>query len=207
MLHKKKALTLRMNTDFGTILLKGPVTPEQLDELEIYDQLDAFRPPLQQLEALKEIASLDEGRIIVALKDNNIIGYVTFLYPDPIERWSTFKMKNLIELGAIEIAKDYRGLHLGSKLIELSVRDPFMDNYIIISTEYYWHWDINETKLSVWEYRKIMEKMMNAGGLQPAPTNDPEIMSHPANCLMVRIGKNVKEEDRQLFDKLRFLND
>ncbi|SER94830.1 acetoin utilization protein AcuA [Gracilibacillus ureilyticus] len=207
MFHKKKALSKKADTTIGSILLTGPVPPEQLETLVMHDQLHAFRPPLKQLEALKEIAALEEGRIFIALHNETIIGYVTYLHPDPIERWSTFKMENLIELGAIEIAKEYRGLHLGSKLIELSVSDPFMENYIIISTEYYWHWDINETKLSVWDYRKIMEKMMNAGGLHPEPTNDPEIMAHPANCLMVRIGKNVSEEDRQLFDKLRFLND
>ncbi|KAB8138343.1 GNAT family N-acetyltransferase [Gracilibacillus oryzae] len=207
MFHKKKALSKKVNTEFGDILLTGPVSSNQLSELEIHSQLHAFRPPLKQLEALKEIASLDEGRILIALDQNLIIGYVTFLYPDPIERWSKFQMENLIELGAIEVAKEYRGSHLGSKLIELAVSDPFIENYIIISTEYYWQWDINETKLSVWDYRKIMEKMMNKGGLLPAPTNDPEIMSHPANCLMVRIGQNVTEQDQQLFDKLRFLNE
>ena len=83
--------------------------------------------------------------------------------------------------------------------------DKFIQNYIIISTEYYWHWDLNGTKLSIWEYRKVMEKMMAAGGLDPAPTDDPEIISHPANCLMVRIGKNVSEELVKRFDTLRFL--
>ena len=37
-----------------------------------------------------------------------------------------------------------------------------MEDYIIITTEYYWHWDLKGTGLNVWEYRKIMEKMMNA---------------------------------------------
>ena len=40
-----------------------------------------------------------------------------------------------------------------------------MEDYIIITTEYYWHWDLKGTGLNVWEYRKVMEKMMNAGGL------------------------------------------
>src|SRR5690625_5782129 len=83
--------------------------------------------------------------------------------------------------------------------------DEYMENYIVISTEYYWHWDLKGTKLSIWDYRKVMEKMMAAGGLLPAPTDDPEIISHPANCLMVRIGKNVPESSIEQFDKLRFL--
>src|SRR5699024_9667086 len=65
--------------------------------------------------------------------------------------------------------------------------------------------DLEGTQLNIWQYRKIMEKMMSHGGLTPAPTDDPEIISHPANCLMVRIGNNVCEESIKQFDTLRFL--
>lgn len=53
--------------------------------------------------------------------------------------------------------------------------DPQMEKYIIITTEYYWHWDLKGTNKDVWEYRKMMEKMMNAGGLVWFATDDPEI--------------------------------
>ena len=52
----------------------------------------------------------------------------------------------------------------------------------------------------------MMEKMMNAGGLYWFATDDPEISSHPANCLMARIGKHIKPETIQEFDQLRFQN-
>ena len=45
---------------------------------------------------------------------------------------------------------------------------------------------------------------MNAGGLKYYATDDPEISSHPANCLMARIGKRVDPESIQQFDNLRF---
>ena len=55
--------------------------------------------------------------------------------------------------------------------------------------------------------RKVMEKMMNAGGLEWYATDDPEICSHPANCLMARIGKRI---DNRIHSKdlirLRFMN-
>lgn len=114
-------------------------------------------------------------------------------------------MEDLIELGAVEIIPKYRGSGIASSILKVSIMDDYMENYILISTEYYWHWDLEGTRLSIWNYRKVMEKMMAAGGLLPAPTDDPEIISHPANCLMVRIGKNVPEESIKQFDKLRFL--
>ena len=55
-------------------------------------------------------------------------------------------------------------------------------------------------------YRKIMEKMMNAGGLEYFATDDPEISSHPANCLMAKIGSRIDTESIQRFDQLRFMN-
>ena len=62
------------------------------------------------------------------------------------------------------------------------------------------------TAVAVWEYRKVMEKMMNAGGLEWFATDDPEICSHPANCLMARIGKRVNSDSIFQFDQLRFQN-
>lgn len=115
-------------------------------------------------------------------------------------------MENLIELGAIEVAREYRGIQIGKNLLRLSVMDDAMEDYIIITTEYYWHWDLKGSGLSVWDYRKVMEKMMNAGGLVWYATDDPEISSHPANCLMVRIGSRVDTESIEKFDRLRFKN-
>lgn len=203
--HKKTFHSTTLETANGTITLEGPVSANELKEYHFHEHLVAFRPPKKQFEALIGIADLPEGRIIIARTEDTIVGYVTYLHADPLERWSTFKMDDLIILGAIEVIPEYRGVGTASGLLRISMMDDYMENYIIISTEYYWHWDLDGAKLSIWNYRKVMEKMMAAGGLSPAPTDDPEIISHPANCLMVRIGKNVPEKSIEQFDKLRFL--
>ncbi|MDV2887509.1 N-acetyltransferase, partial [Alkalihalophilus pseudofirmus] len=100
----------------------------------------------------------------------------------------------------------FRGCAVGKNLLIVSMMDDAIEDYLIITTEYYWHWDLKGTQLNVWEYRKIMEKMMNAGGLEWYATDDPEICSHPANCLMARIGKRIDMETIQKFDQLRFMN-
>ncbi|XKE79144.1 GNAT family N-acetyltransferase [Oceanobacillus kapialis] len=196
---------LREHPQGERVTLEGPLNSEQLKNYHFHEQLTAFRPAAKQFEALQSIADFREGRIIVARTDDTIIGYVTYLHPDPLERWSEFKMEELMELGAIEVIPSYRGAKIASGLLQVSMMDEYMEKYIIISTEYYWHWDLDGTKLSIWDYRKVMEKMMATGGLLPAPTDDPEIISHPANCLMVRIGEKVSEESVAMFDKLRFL--
>lgn len=204
--HKKTYNAKQLKTSHGDLIIEGPVSPEKLADLDFHEDLKAFRPPLQQHQALVGISQLDDGRILIARDRNTIVGYVTYLYPDPLERWSEGKLDNLIELGAIEVIPKFRSYHVGKNLLMVSMMDDAMEDYIIITTEYYWHWDFKGTGLNVWEYRKIMEKMMNAGGLEWYATDDPEICSHPANCLMVRIGKRIDNETIQRFDKLRFKN-
>ncbi|MFC7364488.1 MULTISPECIES: GNAT family N-acetyltransferase [Bhargavaea] len=204
--HVKTYYSSELAHPSGDLIIEGPISPETLESLEFHEDLVAFRQPEQQHRAIIGISKLPEGRIIIARHENTIVGYVTFLYPDPLERWSEGKMENLIELGAIEVIPAFRSGGVGKQLLKVSMMDDQMEDYIVITTEYYWHWDLKGTKLNVWEYRKVMEKMMNAGGLTYYATDDPEISSHPANCLMARIGNRVDQESVQQFDQLRFMN-
>ena len=190
----------------GSVIIEGPISQNEMAKLDFHKDLLAFRPAAQQHIALVEIAGLPEGRILIVRELNEIVGYVTYVYPDPLERWSEGNMENLIELGAIEVIPKFRGGGVGKALLKVSMMDDAMEDYIILTTEYYWHWDLKGTKLNVWEYRKIMEKMMNAGGLEYYATDDPEISSHPANCLMARIGSRIDHDSIQQFDNLRFMN-
>jgi acetoin utilization protein AcuA len=203
--HPKQYFSKKILTNQGELIIEGPVESAILETYSFHENLTSFRPPAQQHKAIIEIASLPEARIIIARSEQTIVGYVTYLYPDPLERWSQTTLENLIELGAIEVIPEYRGYSVAKNMLILSMLDDAMEDYIIITTEYYWHWDLKGTGLNVWEYRKMMEKMMNAGGLIQFATDDPEICSHPANCLMARIGKRVTTEDIQAFDYLRFL--
>ncbi|AQQ52789.1 GNAT family N-acetyltransferase [Planococcus lenghuensis] len=204
--HTKTYNAMELKTRQGRIIIEGPVSPDELSRLDFHEHLTAFRPPEQQHKAIIGIAELPEGRILIARHNNLIVGYVTYLYPDPMERWSEGNMENLIELGAIEVIPKFRGEGVGKALLKVSMMDDSFEDYIVITTEYYWHWDLKGTGLNVWEYRKVMEKMMQAGGLEYFATDDPEISSHPANCLMARIGNRVDTESIQQFDSLRFMN-
>jgi acetoin utilization protein AcuA len=204
--HKKTYNAKELKTTHGNLIIEGPISADKLAGYDFHEDLKAFRPHTQQHQALIGIAGLEEGRIIIARYRQTIVGYVTYLYPDPLERWSEGKMENLIELGAIEVIPEFRGCSVGKNLLIVSMMDEAMEDYITITTEYYWHWDLKGTGLNVWEYRKVMEKMMNAGGLEWYATDDPEICSHPANCLMVKVGKRVDAESLQRFDRLRFMN-
>lgn len=202
--HIKNYHSVTLDRDGNQIVIEGPVAPEIISQYTMHSDLDAFRRPKDQQEALVEIASLPEGRIILARDGMTIVGYVTFHYPDEMERWSEGNMEDLIELGAIEVANDYRGLGLGKSLIRLAFQDGQLENVIVFTTEYYWHWDLQRSGLNVWQYRQMMEDLMKSVDMVWYATDDPEICSHPANCLMVRVGKDVSLESIEKFDHLRF---
>jgi acetoin utilization protein AcuA len=186
------------------IVVEGPVPAGQLKNYRMHPDLDAFRRPKDQFEALLDIADLPEGRIILSRLRDEIIGYVTFHYPDEMERWSEGNMDDLIELGAIEVADKYREHGLGKRMIRLAFEDGQMENIITFTTEYYWHWDLEKSGLTVWEYRKMMENLMKSVNMVWYATDDPEICSHPANCLMVRVGAQVPLSSVEQFDRIRF---
>lgn len=202
--HIKEYHRIEWKADREPLTAEGPVSPETLERFPFHPGLVAFRPPAEQREAIIGISRLPEGRIIIARTGAEVIGYVTFLYPDPLEHWSKGNMHDLLELGAIEVTAPYRRYHVARNLLRVAFSDPHMENYIVISTEYYWHWDLKGTGLSIWEYRNVMEKVMSSAGLERFATDDPEITAHPANCLMARIGKNVPLESMEKFDRLRF---
>ncbi|MED1795989.1 N-acetyltransferase [Brevibacillus nitrificans] len=204
--HVKRYHSLKTIVNGRELLIEGPISGSELASYRFDDGLKAFRIPEQQHQALIEIADLPEGRIIVAREDDLVLGYVTFLHPDPLERWSLAKLPDLLELGAIEISHLIRAGGVAKKLLEVSFADDAMEDYIIITTEYYWHWDLKGTGLDVWQYRKVMEKVMGSVGMVWMATDDPEICSHPANCLMAKIGKRVPPESVEAFDGMRFQN-
>lgn len=187
-------------------VIEGPVSAEKLRHMTFDEGLHAFRPPQEQFEALIEISELPEGRIYVLRVSKHIIGYVTYHYPDPLERWATGNLEYLIELGAIEVSNAYRDLHLGSELIKVSLAADEYEDYIVLTTEYYWHWDLKNTGLDVYEYKGLMQRLMGHGGLEIFATDDPELTSHPANCLMARIGSRITLDQQNAFDNIRFMN-
>lgn len=202
--HIKTFHSKTLQTSIGEVIVEGPVTGEQLARYTFHEGLKAFRQPEQQHKALIGIADLPEGRIIVARHDLLVLGYVTYLYPDPMERWAQDPIENMLELGAIEVVNETRGMGLGRALLDISFQDEAMEQYLVITNEYYWHWDLRGTNRTVWEYRKMMDRMMKTANFEEFATDDPEISSHPANCLMARIGKHVKLETMERFDRLRF---
>lgn len=199
----QRALTLPA----GEVLLEGPATADQIQSLTMDQGLKSFRAPERQKQALVDIAGLPEGRVMIACQERTLVGYVSFHPPDPFTRWGKPRLPGILELGAVEVSPPWRQGGLARLLIQSAFEDGQLDDYIVLATEYYWHWDLKGTGLDLWQYRCVMEKVMGSAGLLSQLTDEPDITSHPANLLVVRVGSRVGSELRQAFERMLFRGD
>ncbi|BAF59500.1 MAG: GNAT family N-acetyltransferase [Pelotomaculum sp.] len=184
------------------VLIEGPVEAEELEGYYMNGRLNAFRPPARQKEALISISKLPEGMVYIARCNSEIIGYITFHYPDGYSRWS--RHPRVLELGCIEISPDWRNNGIGAALLKEAFSNPALENYIVVTIELCWHWDLKNSGLEMFEYRSMLTKLFGSVGLVKQATDDPDVTEHPANVLMARPGRNVGKEDIILFESMLF---
>ncbi len=200
------AVAYRENQTFssprGEVLIEGPVEAMAIRLFNMNNKLTNFREPDQQKKALVEISSLPEGMVYLARHRLEIIGYVTFHYPDSFSRWS--KHSKILELGAIEISPDWRKCGIGVALLREAFTNPVMNDYIVLTVEFCWHWDLDNSGLSMFEYQKMLAKLFGVAGMYRRATDDPDITEHPANVLMARVGENISQDDITLFENMLF---
>lgn len=191
-----------LHCDKGTIDIEGPVTGEYLSGLDFDENLHNFRIAKKQKKCLCEIADSPDGLIYIARFCNTVVAYVTFHNPDPCTRW--VKHPLVLELGAIEVSPFWRKHKIARHILRFAFSNPLMRERIVVTMEYCWHWDLEGSGLTLWNYQRLLTGLFGTVGLHKISTNDPEIAEHPANVLMARIGENVPREDAALFDALRF---
>lgn len=171
------------------VVIEGPVSPKYLLSLQMNPGLNNFRPYERQLQALALICSFADGGVYIARAGEEIVGYVAFHRPDKFSRWSVHP--GVLELGGVEVAPGWRGKRVGSDLLEHIFGDDCWEDYIVISTEFFRHWDMTGAGLDIWGYRKMLDGFFGRAGFMPVSTNDPDILEHPANVLMARVGSRA----------------
>jgi len=194
----------QFETPKGQVCIEGPVTGDYIDSLQMNQNLINFRPADKQKEALIRITGMSSGMVYIARHQNEIIGYMTFHMADEYTRWH--KHTRVVEMGGIEISPDWRKCNVGDRLMKSAFSNEALDEYIVLTMEYCWHWDLRNCNLDVWEYQKMLTKLFARVGLNKTATDDPDIIEHPANVLMARIGKKVSREDIMKFESMRFLD-
>lgn len=191
-----------VTTRHGPVVVSGPAAAGELSGLYPDPGLTSFRPPQKQKEALLALAAAEDAAVFLAARDDLLVGYCTLHPPDPVTTFGAARLPFLLEMGAIEVSSAWRFEGLGRSLLELAFGSDALEDYIVISCEYWWHWDLEGLGMEAWQYRNMLEDVMRRVGLVPRPTGDPEISSHPANMLTVRLGRRVPEDRINAFERV-----
>lgn len=185
--------------------IKPCVTPGELARLGFHPELNIFRPPNRQHQALIEVAR--DGCVTVATDGGRVVGYAAFHRPEPFERWGKDETGGIWELGAVEVAPDYRGQGLAQRLLKASLDTGRFDDKVVVATLYYWHYDLERTGLSAFAYRELLERLYGSVGFKPFATDDPDIFGHAENALLARVGEKAPPEVVKSFESLLFTAD
>ena len=196
-----------LQTTCGQIIINPKCLPGSFKDLQLDSGLGNFphySSIIQKLEIFDKIASGKDGRVALALiNENIIIGYMVCWYPDSTERWS--KLGELMyEFGAIEVSRNFRKLGIAAEMVLSVLRDDFFAEKISYMNGFSWHWDVDGSGLTLVQYRKMMLNFMKPFGFQEYYTNEPNIALREENLFMARIGSKVSEEDQLRFRNLRF---
>lgn len=198
----------------GDLLVRNPANGlRELPAGEVPAPLDAdldlFRPPPRQRDALRDLARLPGGRVLVAEREGVTVGYLTFHPPygkrseDREDLGDDALGGGLIELGAVEVAPSQRGQRLGERLLEAGFEGGRYDDAVVFATLFRWHYDVERSGLGPLAYRRMLLRFYARVGLEPVSTCNPEVVTDPANALVARIGPNAPTRLVEAFDRLR----
>lgn len=200
-------ITAAHETSKGSLTIIAHCAPDFIAGLRLDNGLGHFafyHSIIQKPESFQEIAARRGGRVTLAVLEPNIIaGYMTCWYPEPDERWAALG-DLMYELGAIEVSRNYRGLKIGERMIQVSFQEDFFEDKISYMQGLSWHWDLEGTGLTAAEYRRMMMRLCSPFGFREVYTNEPNIALRVENIMMIRVGSRVSAEDQKKFRHLRF---
>jgi hypothetical protein len=196
-----------LETERGPIFLRRRVPATHLETMTLSKGLGIFfrYDTERQMATIIKIANMEYGNAVIAhTAENEIVGYVLMHRADEWNRWSKLNEPggpiHIYEFGSIEVSREWRGFKLSTALMRAAIDgDSWLDDKIITSVEFAWHWDNEEMGLNKFAYRSILKKVIETGGFHQMDTDEPNVMSDSANMFMVRIGPKTNTELQQKF--------
>lgn len=199
---------ISLKTDRGEIGIYILATPEDLQNLRFDPQFREhthYRSLYTRRQSLIIRAGEEDSNVVIALTEaGTIIAFGMVVYPDPAERWAHLKPKIMMEAKAIEVSRDWRSVGLGQAIARGMMAHPLVEEKIVYMVGYTWTWDLEASRMTPAQYKKMMIRLFSTVGLVEHPTNEPNICLDDDNLFMVRIGKNVPEKIRTDFKWLCF---
>ena len=198
-----------LRTPRGTIVISARAGAQAIEDMRLDEGMGAFAgpnyPASREKKALRRIAESERGRVILAhTQEGDIVGFVAIAPPSVAERWGELAGEGVIEAMAIEVSRNWRGLGIANKMMEVGLRDDFFDDKIVICTGYTWHWDLHASGLAKDAYRRMLLEYLEKAGFLYYETDEPNVKLDSANFFSARIGPGVDASLYNRFEQLLF---
>lgn len=198
-----------LDTPRGRVWVRTRAEPSFIASLRLDEGMGIFAAPhypsTREKKALERIAAREDSNIILAYTDDGtIVGFVVIAPPSTAERWGELSGQGLVEAMAIEVSRNWRSMGIADKMMECGLRDPSVDDKIVICTGYTWHWDLDSSGLSKDDYRRMLLRYLEKAGFMYYETDEPNVNLDGANFFTARIGPRVDDELYRRFEDLLF---
>ncbi len=192
----------------GEITIRAFCTSEDIQRYSYDSQFGAharYRSLYTKKASLESIAARKDTRVALALvAQTHIVGIGVLTPPEPDERWAELGPGLMMEVKALEVARDWRSSGIAGGLLRMLLTHPQAEDMIIYMVGYSWTWDLDATGKSAHEYRQTLIQLFEPYGFQEFQSNEPNICLKPENLFMARIGPNVSREIQHRFKWLCF---
>jgi acetoin utilization protein AcuA len=195
-----------VSTVSGPVWLERHATVDTIEALEVDDGIGILthytpRAPERQKETLLRAAAMPGTNVVIAYTlDGYIVGYIGLAPPSAADRWGGAGFEFIYELGFMEVSRYWRGLGLVDRLLAAALADEGIEDRILVSTSYAWHWDLEQSGLSKWQYRARLHAIHARHGFVELDTDEENIRCDPANLLMARYGARVSRDQLAQFE-------
>ncbi len=213
----KIAAERTLRTPRGDVLLVRDPPFEYIFPLAMGEGLGVFfhyrdRDARMTRELLSAATKGEDNRLVCAVHDHAVIGYVMIVPAEPGTRWfeinealirsgSDLEHPVLLELGSVEVARPWRSSGVGGGILRFAFEDPHFERKIVISRELSWHWDLKAAGLDAYGYRTMLLRFFERVGFRYCETDDNEIAYSGENMLTARVGGEVPPETALLFHR------
>ena len=196
-----------IDTPKGPVEIRPYVDREELAGLELdpgIGRFSRYRSILSGRQGLSEMAELSGANLCLAVHEGrSIVGYCVRRPPEADERWAQMDPPILHELFG-ENARGWRNYGLMRPMLKTVVLEPENDARILYIVGYSWHWDLDETKKTLDQYRDTIISLLAPLGFKQYPTNEPNVSLRSENLFMARIGEQVEISVKKRFTNLLF---
>jgi acetoin utilization protein AcuA len=199
---------IQLTAPMGAVTIRSFCSSREIRQTIFNPQFSGhaqYRSLYTKRQSLEDNADQPDTNVTLALADGNlIVGFGVLAYPEAGERWAELEPQVMMEVKAIETCRAWRSQGLAKGILSMLLHHRFLEDKIVYMVGYSWTWDLDGSKKTAQQYRRMLIRLFEPFGFVEYQTNEPNICLKPENVFMGRIGKNVAAEVQDHFKWLRF---